>query len=89
MKTQKFMGRFSLVDRLAAQVGDRNLAIGILQKRGMLKADGRTFTDLGIKRDAMTASERAIDRLSKKMGLSPSDFYYDPTSNRAKLLKGV
>jgi hypothetical protein len=37
MTTQKFMGKNQLIDRLAAQVGNRDTAIGILQKRGHLK----------------------------------------------------
>ena len=47
MTTQKFMGRNQLIDRLSAQVGDRDTAISILQKRGQLKADGKTFTAKG------------------------------------------
>ena len=34
--TQKFMGRNQLIDRLAAQVGDRARAVAILQDRGHL-----------------------------------------------------
>lgn len=55
MATQKFMGRNQLIDRLAAQVGNRDTAVKILQQRGHLKADGKTFTPEGAKRNAMTA----------------------------------
>ena len=41
MTTQKYTGRFQLIDRLAAQVGDRNKAIEILKERGHLKEIGR------------------------------------------------
>ena len=85
MATQKFMGKGQLLERLAAQVGDRKLAIAILQKRGHLKADGKTYTEEGRKRNAMTASERAKDRAVKKSGGQMSDYVYDPSTNRATL----
>lgn len=65
MATQKFMGRGMLLDSLAAQVGDRKKAVAILQKRGHLEADGKTYTAEGMKRNMMTAQERAKDRASK------------------------
>lgn len=85
MATQKFMGKGQLLERLAAQVGDRELAVAILQKRGHLKADGKTYTAEGRKRNAMTASERAKDRAVKKSGGQMSDYVYDPSTNRATL----
>jgi hypothetical protein len=85
MTTQKFMGRNQLIDRLSAQVGDRDTAISILQKRGQLKADGKTFTAEGLKRNAMTAEERAKDRASKRLGKPTSAFTYNPKTNIAKL----
>lgn len=87
MATQKFMGRHQLVDRLAAQVGSRESAVAILQKRGDLKADGKTLTKKGQARDNMTARERAIDRARKDSGHPPSAFKYDPRTNRATLRK--
>ena len=84
MQTQKYMGRGQLINRLTAQVGDRKLAIGILQKRGYLKADGKTLTKEGMRRNAMTAEERAKDRASKKTGLPPNRFTYNPITNTAK-----
>jgi hypothetical protein len=57
-----FSGRHVLVKRLAAQVGDKGLAIALLEKRGDLKKDGKTLTAHGKKRDAMTAAERKKDR---------------------------
>lgn len=85
MATQKFMGKGQLLERLTAQVGDRKLAIAILQKRGHLKADGKTYTAEGRKRNAMTASERAKDRAVKKSGGNVGDYVYDPSTNRASL----
>lgn len=85
MATQKFMGRGQLLERLTAQVGDRKLAINILQKRGHLKADGKTYTKEGIKRNSMTAEERAKDRASKRTGRPSKDFTYNPRTNTAKL----
>jgi hypothetical protein len=87
MTTQKFMGRNQLIDRLAAQVGDRDMAIGILQKRGHLKADGKTLTAEGQKRNMMTAEERAIDRATKRTGETAKNFKYDPKTNRATFRK--
>jgi homoaconitase/3-isopropylmalate dehydratase large subunit len=83
--TQKHMGRNSLIDRLAAQVKSRDLAIEILKKRGHLKADGKTLTDEGKARDAMTAEERAIDRAAKRTGRKPKEFIYKPSTNTAVL----
>ena len=88
MTTQKFMGRNQLIDRLAAQVGDRDTAIFILQKRGQLKADGKTFTAEGQKRNNMTAEERAKDRASKASSKPTNAFTYNPKTNTAKLKKG-
>ena len=85
MATQKFMGRGKLLERLTAQVGDKGLAIAILQKRGHLKSDGKTYTQEGMKRNAMTAEERAKDRASKSTGRPKKDFKYNPLTNTAKL----
>ena len=86
MATQKFMGRNSLVDRLAAQVGNKKSAEAILKKRGDMNAKGE-LTKAGKVRDAMTAKERAIDRESKRTGNEPSSYKYDPRTNRATLRK--
>lgn len=85
MATQKFMGRNQLVDRLAAQVKSKPLAVNILKKRGDLKADGKTLTKKGEKRDNMTAEERAIDRATKKSGRKAAEYKYNPRTNRATL----
>jgi len=82
--TQKFMGRNQLVKRLIAQVGDANLAYGILKKRGDLDASGN-LTAKGRARNQMTAEERAIDRASQESGKPASYYTYDPTTNRATL----
>lgn len=83
MATTKFMGRNSLIDRLAAQVGSRDLAVGILQKRGHLKPGTEEFTAAGAARNRMTAEERAKDRAAKATRKSPDAFNYDPKTNRA------
>jgi hypothetical protein len=84
MATQKFMGKGQLLERLTAQVGDRKLAVEILQKRGHLKADGKTYTEEGMKRNSMTAEERAKDRASKYTGRSVENFKYNPITNSIK-----
>ena len=85
MATQKFMGKNTLVKRLTAQVGSANMAVGLLKKRGDLKADGKTLTAAGKKRDSMTAKERAIDRADKASSRKAKDFAYNPKTNRATL----
>jgi hypothetical protein len=84
MTTQKFMGRNQLVDRLAAQVGSKDMAIGILKKRGQMKDDG-TLTAAGQARNRMTAEERAKDRAVKSTGHPAKDFTYSARTNRATL----
>ena len=85
MATQKFMGKNQLVNRLAAQVKSKPLAVNILKKRGDLKADGKTLTAKGKKRDNMTAKERAIDRAVKRSGNKATEYKYNPRTNRATL----
>ena len=83
MATQKYMGKHQLINRLSAQVGNKEEAINILKKRGDLKADGKTLTAKGKKRDNMTASQRAKDRAVKRLGGKPSDYKYNPATNTA------
>lgn len=85
MATQKFMGRGQLVKRLSAQVGSKQLAVNLLKQRGDLKADGKTLTEKGQKRNKMTAEERAKDRASKSSGKPTSAYKYNPRTNRATL----
>ena len=84
MATQKFMGKNQLVDRLAAQVGSRDMAIEILKKRGHMTASGQ-LTAAGRARDNMTAEQRAKDRASKRSGKPVSAFNYNSRTNRATL----
>jgi len=82
MKSQQFMGAGMLLDRLTAQVGDRDQAIKILIERGHMTPDQK-WTPEGAKRNAMTAAERAKDRASRETGLPVSHFKYDPKTNKA------
>jgi len=84
MATQKFMGAGQLIDRLSAQVGSKDTAMSILQKRGHVDAKGN-LTAAGKLRDSMTAEERALDRASKKQQRPAKAFKYDPKTNRATL----
>jgi hypothetical protein len=84
MVTQKFMGRGQLINRLAAQVGNRDTAIDILKKRGHVDAKGN-LTPEGRKRDVMTAEERAKDRAAKSTGRSVEQYTYNPKTNTAAL----
>jgi hypothetical protein len=87
MRSQGFTGRDQLINRLALQVGDRAAAIRILQRRGHLMADGKTFTHEGAKRNAMDAKERAIDRASKASHRPASEFHYNARTNYASRLR--
>ena len=87
MRTQQFTGKGQLINRLAMQVGDRAKAISILQSRGHLKEDGKTFTPEGAKRNAMSAAERAIDRASKRLDISPEKLRYNSLTNTANKIK--
>jgi len=82
MATQKFMGRGQLVNRLAAQVGSKELAISLLKKRGHMNAKGE-LTAEGRRRNEMTAAERAKDRLSRRTGTPVSKLGYNPRTNTA------
>ena len=81
--TQAHMGRNQLVERLAAQVGDRGLAEKILKQRGHMAENGE-LTAKGRARNAMTAEERAKDRASKATGKPATAFTYNPRTNAAK-----
>ena len=81
--TQKFMGRGQMLDRLTAQVGSRELAIGLLRDRGHMEKNSEKFTPQGEARNQMTAAERAKDRAAKKTGLPASVFKYNPKTNQA------
>ena len=83
MATQKFSGKFQLVKRLAAQVGDEGMAMGLLKKRGDVDAKG-ALTAKGEKRNNMTAAQRAKDRAAKTSGGKPSDYSYNLKTNTAK-----
>jgi hypothetical protein len=81
---QKFTGKGELIKRLAFQVGSEAAAKTILKKRGQMNDDG-TLTAKGEKRNAMSASERAKDRASKRSGKPASAYSYNKANNRAKL----
>jgi hypothetical protein len=85
MNTTKFMGKNQLIDRLAAQVGSRSIALGLLEKRGMVHPGTEKLTTKGEERNNMTAGERAVDRASKLSGTAPSKYAYNSKTNRATL----
>ena len=82
--TQKYMGRNQMLDRLAAQVGDKEEAKRLLIARGHMTEKG-DWTAEGAKRNAMTAAERAIDRAATASGKQHGQYKYDPKTNRATL----
>lgn len=83
-ETQKHMGRKSLLKRLAAQTGSKEMAVALLKKRGHMDGNGR-LTAEGKRRDEMTAAERAKDRAARDSGRKPSDYTYNKRKNTARL----
>jgi len=63
----------------------RAIAISALQKSGNLKKGSTKSTKKGKRRGAMTPSQRAKDRASKKTGRPTKDFVYNPNTNRVKV----
>lgn len=80
----KFMGRNMLFKRLAYQTGNADMAKQILIDRGHMLPDG-SLTAEGIRRDNMTAQERAIDRAVRETGKPAKRFVYNPQTNKATL----
>lgn len=83
-----------LQERLTRQLasrgvkGAKNVALGLLKKRGHVNEDG-SLTPEGSKRQALGNDGRAKDRAAKatKASDKPSDFKYDPRTNKAKKKK--
>ena len=81
-----------LLERLSEQMrtqknppqDPRAAAIEVLQQRGHMASDGKTLTEAGARRDAMTAQERAKDRAVKRFGGSTKDFTYRSKTNTAQ-----
>lgn len=86
MRSIDFTGKGELINRLTSQVGSKQKAISILQKRGHLMPDGKTFTQEGMKRNSMSAAERAIDRAYKRLKKHPVNFEFDGLNNIAKMV---
>lgn len=82
MDTLEHLGKNNLLDRLANQVGNIELAKSLLIKRGHMNVDG-TLTNAGIQRNNMSAEERAIDRASKRSGKPDWNYSYDFNTNKA------
>jgi hypothetical protein len=77
---------YGLIDRLAEQVGDRQLAINILRKRGHVYPDSEELTPLGQARDQMGAIGRAFDRAGSQ-GLNMANGVYDLKSNKIRRVR--
>lgn len=79
-----------LTRQLAAQgnTGARGMARALLIKRGHMNKDG-TLTDVGKERQSLGNAGRAKDRAARYSGgkHSPSDYKYDPETNKATLKK--
>lgn len=60
----------------------KEMAYALLNKMGHMK--GNELTAKGKARNAMTPAERAKDRQAKYQGGKPSEYSYNPRTNRAK-----
>jgi hypothetical protein len=69
----------SILKRLSQQVGSKEMATRLLEKRKQMK-DGK-LTALGKKREALGRDGRANDRAAKYNGGKPSDYKYNPKTN--------
>ena len=84
-------GDHAIVERLTQQLADkgvttpREVALSRLRDFGILDTAG-ALTPYGRQRNAMTPAERAIDRAARRSGRRPSEYRYDPATNRATLL---
>lgn len=78
-----------LVSQLQAKGKSKSSAFAIataaLQKSGNLKKGTQEATDKGKKRGAMTPSQRAKDRASKRSKHKSSDYKYSKKNNVATL----
>lgn len=63
------------------------IATKTLQKSGSLKPGTTQMTEKGERRTAMGAAGRAKDRAAKAADRQPSDYSYNPRTNRATLKK--
>lgn len=81
-----------ILDRLVTQLMEKGMsrskayavAVSSLQKSGNLKKGSTEPTKKGIVRGNMTPEERAKDRAVKESGGRPSDYIYDPRTNRTR-----
>jgi len=87
--------KIDILERLKSQLSAQYVpsdeiedkAINLLRKSGIIHKDKLELTEYGITRNNMSPSERAIDREVKRSGKKSYEYYYDPVTNRAKLLK--
>lgn len=85
-----------ILDRLTRQLEAKGMgksqafavATSQLQKHGVLKRGTQQLTEKGEKRQALGNAGRAKDRAAKASGHRPSDYTYDPKTNRATLKRG-
>jgi hypothetical protein len=61
------------------------MAKGLLNKYGITKKGSTKLTAKGKRRNAMSNGQRAKDRAAKKAGNRPSEYKYNPRTNRATL----
>lgn len=85
----------AILDRLVKQLKDKGkdtstafaIATSVLQKSGNLKKGTQKATSKGKKRGSMSPKERSNDRAARRSKHKPSDYSYNPKTNRSKLKK--
>lgn len=85
----------SIIERLTSQIqaqgkskeDAQRIAAARLRNTGSIKKNGAGLTEKGKKRQALGAAGRAKQRSAEKMNRKPSDFKYNPKTNRATLKK--
>jgi hypothetical protein len=85
----------SIVERLTSQIQAQGkskkdaqaIAVARLRNTGSLKKNGAGLTAKGKEKQALGAAGRAKQRAADKLNRKPSDFKYNPRTNRATLKK--
>jgi hypothetical protein len=94
-ETSQMAVKASILKRLVTQLRRNGMSEGAanatarkrLQDSGILKKGSDELTEYGKKRQAMGAAGRAKDRAAKRSGRKPSEYKYNPRTNKATLKK--
>ena len=85
MPDPKILIRLTNQLRSKGVTGAKSMAIGLLKKNGILNKNSLSLTAKGKKRQALGNAGRAKDRAASKGKYKPSDYKYNPKTNKATL----